>query len=85
MAEYIDREEVFEKYEEVQRRNGPWSFRELINSIPAADVAPMAHAKWVRNYRYNCMRIGRCSNCGKFLYVDNFCANCGAKMEVNDD
>lgn len=47
MAEYIDRKEVFGRYEEEQRKNGPWSFRELISSIPAADVAPVKHGHWI--------------------------------------
>ena len=83
MNEYIDREEVFKAYEEEQRKSGPWSFKDLINSVPAADVAPVKRGKWKKIIGYDCTRIAECSCCGEFMYVDNYCGNCGAKNETD--
>lgn len=86
MAEYIDREEVFGRYEEEQRKNGPWSFRELISSIPAADVAPVKRGKWINTYIRDIHHL-KCSECGEYtesIWHANFdykyCPNCGAMM-----
>ena len=54
-------------------------------SIPIADVAPVVHAHWIhKEYIQNNMVIGivgECSNCGKVRLIDNYCPNCGAKMD----
>lgn len=53
------------------------------NLIPAADVAPVVHGRWVD---------GKCSNCGVDIPTDDlrdvifesdchFCYSCGAKMD----
>ena len=40
------------------------------------------NGKWVRTYRNGFgTLVGRCDQCGRTYPVDNFCANCGAKME----
>lgn len=90
MAEYIDREAVFKAYEEVQRRNGPWRFETLIESVPAADVAPVVHGKWVDKPtgRYGQMQSW-CTACGEHSGIGGikknrhkpYCPNCGAKMD----
>ena len=68
MTEYIEREAVLRAYEEVQRRNGPWRFETLIESVPTADVAPVRHGRWILeahdefvNYRWNV--TAECSEC----------------------
>ena len=56
-----------------------------IESIPAADVVPVVHGKWIRQdesfTRFKCSNpecgIGNCSG------FENFCPNCGAKMDEN--
>lgn len=45
MAEYIMRQAVLDAYEEEQRKNGPWRFETLIESVPAADVAPVVRCR----------------------------------------
>ena len=59
--------------------------REVIKTIPAADVAPVRHARWDEN--------GRCSNCGghapfwcmaSTYYKSPWCQECGAKMDLEE-
>lgn len=53
MAEYIERDKIRESYEKITRSyvNGDayiadWRLDEMIESIPAADVAPVRHGRW---------------------------------------
>ena len=78
MAEYIDRAAILKAYEEVQRRNGPWRFEALIESVPAADVAPVIHAHVVVNW----LGDFHCSNCGESIdCTSNYCNWCGAILD----
>ena len=53
-----------------------------ISDMPAADVAPVRHARWKR-YGKN---LGECSECGEIVSVrNNYCPNCGAKMDEKED
>lgn len=62
---------------------GLYEATELIDDIPAADVVPVIHARWVD---------GKCSNCGVDIPTDDahdaifenecrFCYYCGAMMD----
>ena len=59
---------------------------DTVNNIPAADVAPVVHGKWLKpEYEYH---VGICSLCGcvplkpAFRSTPyNYCPNCGAKMD----
>ena len=53
MNEYIKREEIRRSYEKLTRSyvNGnpyiaDWRFDEMIEELPAADVAPVVHGRW---------------------------------------
>lgn len=83
MAEYIEREAA------IRVVNGQSSFTmtrsSLIDSIgklPAADVVPVVHGRWVE---YQIPPIICCSNCDWATGIEekNFqhCPNCGAKMD----
>ena len=52
MDEYISRQAVLDAYNEEQRRNGPWRFETLIESVPAADVAPVVHGRRVKSRKH---------------------------------
>lgn len=85
MAEYIERKAIFDAYEEVQRRNGPWRFETLIESVPSVDVAPVVHGRWKYN-KY--VEKYECTECGHFVKPGtdrNFCSNCGAKMDMEHE
>jgi len=78
MAEYIEREAAIEAvsfYDE-----------EKIRAIPAADVVPVRHGKWIDEPGH----IPHCSECGR--YSDDAetgeaicCPFCGARMDGDDD
>ena len=94
MAEYIEREAA------IRVVNGQSSFTmtrssliDSISKLPAADVAPVVHGKWVVRFdgpykRRRCY----CSHCGKHNGVGGiaqnqekpYCPNCGAKMDGGD-
>ena len=57
---------------------------DTVNSISAADVAPVVHGNWV----YGEFDIPHCSECGKEVKpngISPYCPNCGAKMDEASD
>ena len=102
MSEYIKREQVLKLLESAQAWN--WSMDTLhgeIQALPAEDVAPIVHAKWIDLYMTetdSCGEVIReekdiyfmCSNCEciyskRYSRQGEFCARCGAKMDLEDD
>lgn len=97
MADYISREAAIKA---VQPKNAPAINKvlaEMLNRVPAADVQHVVKARWKKDNSYpgpGLMNL-RCSVCGAFggtwkdstlpsmLY--NFCPNCGAYMEGNEN
>lgn len=89
MAEYIERETLLERaeYDNNYRLIIP---AEAIKDAPAADVAPVIHARWVQAsngviYCFNCGAV-----CGIGAHIEEvtedhyFCYYCGAKMDEDD-
>ena len=83
MDEYIKRKAVIDLI--TRRYENPEICTQEINSIPAADVAPVVHGRWEPGNPI-------CPVCGgdKFKDLDadiwcdwqpDFCPNCGAKMD----
>ena len=85
--EYIEREEALSAIKQAFEKGESPSL--YIKCIPAADVAPVRHAKWVDNH---------CTACGMMPMGDemwknrdfepplferfmDYCPNCGAKMD----
>lgn len=60
---------------------------DAIENIPAADVMPIRHAKWLKaTVRGNTTIV--CSDCGcdtGTMYQYHLCPNCGAFMDAEDD
>ena len=89
MSEYIEREALKEMF---LSNNKPLetAICSVIDSVPAADVAPVAHGEWVlvgtNEHDYETSVEEKCSLCGRYVYrydtepQDNFCPHCGAKM-----
>lgn len=109
MAEYITKEAAIEVFEwgdaDVIEDYGDGcdfgfsrgAIKSVINSIPAADVAPVVHGRWdevdwvelesgghelIRTPNAG-LRCSNCRNCFKkeLLWKNNYCPNCGAKMD----
>lgn len=61
--------------------------REIIESVPAADVAPVVHGWWERDadgdwYCTNCDEVvAICESGRERTYRKPYCPNCGAKMD----
>ena len=68
---------------------------QTIMELPAADVAPVRHGKWVHSRYENCseqFEMVKCSCCGREAYAmafyvrdGNYCPNCGARMTEDID
>lgn len=102
MAEYIEREALYEKaywHGEHPDVSNPFPDGvdaidiKDVDAIPAADVAPVRHGRWIEPSRlYYGAKQYECSLC----YSDTFwkkhnitekyphCPNCGATMELED-
>ena len=108
MAEYIEREELAIEFmyadadvaEDYGDGECEWGFsrkriQEVINSIPAADVAPVRHGRWLFVTSGQMTSAWCCSECGRTVVITcdeelrqsklekeyPFC-HCGAKMDL---
>ena len=64
--------------------------REVFDAIPAADVAPIKHGRWIEKHGilHPLEEDGVCSICKYvtgFYNFFNYCPNCGAKMGGDND
>lgn len=69
--------------------------RDNLDNIPTIDAEPVRHGKWEVIFYDNIPKIAQCSECGEGLiftkkdypirHISNYCPNCGAKMEVDDE
>ena len=93
MAECIEREAVIDLI--TRRYENPEICTQEINSIPAADVAPVVHARWIHSRYEDCseqFELVKCSQCNHEAYAmafyvrgGNYCPACGAKMGGGDN
>lgn len=101
MADYISRaafiKQLQEKYEYLPKEvffPGMKTALEIAREIPAADVAPVRHGRWIWDEE---KWWHKCSSCGMTFDYDktyklfdhgfqlaNCCPNCGAKIEVDE-
>ena len=93
MAEYIEREAALKAVEKYGLTNGSVLGRHTglaiciaseIDDIPAADVAPVVHARWVSFLDGDHImpeRYYRCSRCGRVESRRQPYCHCGAKMD----
>lgn len=60
-------------------------FLDFIKSIPAADVVPVRHGRWIL-IETDEEQFFFCSECeNKEYWESNFCPSCGAKMDGGGD
>lgn len=87
MAEYIEREAAIDRLEKLFQLQAATA-RAIIEAIPAADVAPVRHGRWIDPAAENCYR---CSICEEYTTLEmprlfyHYCPNCGAKMDKEED
>lgn len=92
MAEYIERKALGisrcnpEVFENKAYADGWNSAIEIIESTPASDVEPVRHGYWVYDHwcEFKCSDCGEPSNSKPYKGKENFCPNCGAKMDGNE-
>lgn len=49
--------------------------------MDAADVVPVRHGRWINHTMIDGHIHAECSECHKVRIIDNYCPNCGAKMD----
>lgn len=94
-VEYIDREAANLAFAE---QGFDWDkAKQALASVPAANVVPVVHGKWIRPHWKNSDYCCDCSECdGEAMHreyqwnkkgIYPICPNCGAKMDggANDD
>lgn len=64
---------------------------QMLEKLPAADVAPVVHGRWIHSRYEDCseqFEFVKCSQCNHEAYAmafyvrgGNYCPNCGAKMD----
>ena len=99
MAEYIERSALMQfpiRRNHYDRKNGNKHFINGIESVleyaenlPAADVAPVVHGRWIEQKKYTSITMYDCSICGTRIFDNghslNYCPHCGAKMDEKED
>lgn len=90
MAEYIDREAAVDAvtdiyYDTPEINLTAEKFEVAINGIPAADVAPVVHGRWLC-VDTDTEQFFLCTRCKKKEYWESdYCPNCGARMDGDSD
>ena len=94
MAEYIDREALYEKaywHGEHPDVGNPFPDGvdaidiKDVDAIPAADVAPVVHGRWLC-VDTDTEQFFLCNRCKKKeFWESNYCPNCGCRMDGGDD
>ena len=105
MAEYIKREAIMKfpiRKDHCDKKHanehfifGIESVLEYVENLPAADVAPVVHGRWIRPHWKNSNYCCDCSECGgeamhrDYQWDKNgiypICPNCGARMDGGTD
>lgn len=79
MAEYIERGEFIKSVKDIPMWGSVAAM--LADSIPAADVAPVVHGRWIKG-----PSNPYCSECFVECRDETpFCPNCGAKMDEDKE
>lgn len=99
MGEYIDRKVAVKIAEKYGLANGSALGRHTgladciaseIAALPAADVAPVEHGKWIESANFDtgfwvCSKCGFVSEAIAAPKLYNYCPNCGKKMDGGAD
>ena len=89
MDDYISRKGAVDELQEKVFHNLTdeyYGTMQVLNELPAADVAPVVHSTWIEDegegyHGIHCLRCGFSIPYGNVMMGYNFCPNCGAKMD----
>ena len=96
MTEYIERDALLDDISAAVKHRGMGeiigkTLMRYVKRQPAADVAPVVHARWIHSRYEDCseqFELVKCSHCNHEEYAMAFyvrggyyCPNCGAKMD----
>lgn len=96
MTEYIERDALLDDISAAVKHRGMGeiigkTLMRYVKRQPAADVAPVVHARWIHSRYEDCseqFELVKCSQCNHEAYAMAFyvrggyyCPNCGAKMD----
>lgn len=98
MAEYIEREAAFEAITDLAGKaptrsayEAVWKSARALKKVPAADVVPVVHGKWVHphwkssDFCYDCSVCGNEAMHREYRWSDKkiypICPACGARMD----
>lgn len=97
MAEYIERAVAFDAITDLAGKaptrsayEAVWKSARELKKIPAADVAPVVHGRWVSVAGKRDRICSRCLHNEPYKNADDdaevfeFCPHCGAKMDGGD-
>ncbi|WP_443722514.1 hypothetical protein [Ruthenibacterium lactatiformans] len=87
MDDLISRKALLEKAWEADTQCGYVQVVDVgdIEDAPVVDAAPVVHGEWIELHEENGHEVGTCSHCRHVRIVDNYCPNCGAKMNGGND
>lgn len=87
MDDLISRKALLEKAWEADTQCGYVQVVDIgdIEDAPAVDAAPVVRGEWIELHEENGHEVGTCSHCRHVRIVDNYCPNCGAKMDGGND
>ena len=54
---------------------------DCIRYMDAADIAPVRHGRWLHHKMIGGHIHAECSECHKVRIIDNYCPNCGCRMD----
>ena len=92
MDDYIKREQALKLIES----GGTWGWSknalyDEMKNLPAADVAPVVHAKWITAPHKSSRFCSKCYHDEPYKFADsnaniyNYCPHCGAKMDFEEN
>ena len=86
MDEYIERETIKAAMIHYGFKSQDMTVTEFVeDELPAADVAPVRHGRWIEKEKYTFGVMYDCSICDNRILDNghswNYCPNCGAKMD----
>lgn len=97
MSDYISREAAIVDFKRCNHENPVWTpqrVKTLVMRIPAADVEPMRHGRWIQPpWIYYGAKQYVCDQCKddeywrkrSLNYKEKYCPNCGSKMDLEGE